>query len=88
MCTRISPWSAACPANIVGWASTGIMALVYKAWPELEESRLATAHFWLHNAGLPLMIVGLFGIATGRAFGEPMTGIGSTIVAVAIICLR
>ncbi len=66
-------------AALVGWATMGITGLTYVALPRCAESRLARLHFWLHNAGLPLMVGGLALLATGRASAEPAVGLGSAL---------
>ena len=72
-------------ANLVGWLSMAAMALAYRVFPQLAQSKLATVHFWAHNLGLPIMLVGLYGLFHGLAFGEPCVGISSLIVAVAFV---
>lgn len=72
-------------ANLVGWVSMAVMALAYRVFPQLAHSKLATVHFWTHNLGLPIMLLGLYGLLHGLAFGEPCVGIGSLIVAVAFV---
>ncbi|HTJ96861.1 MAG TPA: hypothetical protein VL381_05285 [Rhodocyclaceae bacterium] len=74
-------------ANLVGWVSLAVMGLIYIVVPNLAKTRLASAHFWLHNLGLPPMLLGVFLIYKGQmALGEPITGISSTIVALAFVC--
>ena len=72
-------------ANLVGWVSMAVMALVYKTYPAMAESKLATVQFWAHNIGLPIMLVGIYGVVNILAFGIPCAAIGSLIVAVAFI---
>lgn len=72
--------------NLAGWASLAIMAFAYKVFPALEKSKLATTHFWLHNVGLPVMIIGIFSIFNGQPqIGDAMAGIGSTVVALGML---
>lgn len=73
-------------ANLVGWVSMAVMAIVYRLYPQLQQSRWASSHFWLHNGGLPLMLLGLYGLLHGYGWGEPLTGIGSLLVALAFLC--
>lgn len=44
---------------LLGWASLALAGLIYGQYPRAAQSRLASAHFWLHNLGLPLMMVSL-----------------------------
>lgn len=74
-------------ANLAGWVSLAIMGLIYLVLPALAKSKLATAHFWLHNAGLPLMLYGIYVIHSGRLEqGVPFAQIGSTVVALGFLC--
>lgn len=67
--------------NLVGWVSMAVMALCYRVFPDLAESRLAAPHFWLHNLGLPLMMAGVAAIMRGHGdVGEPMAGVGSVLL--------
>lgn len=73
--------------NLLGWLSMAVMGLCYRVLPELSVSRLAPAHFWLHNLGLPVLMAGVFSIVHGRPeLGEPLAGIGSIIVAAGFFC--
>lgn len=74
-------------ANLAGWVSLGIMGLIYLALPALAQTRLATAHFWLHNIGLPLILIGLFLIYSGQPEnGEPFAKGGSSILGLGFVC--
>lgn len=73
-------------ANLVGWVSMALMAMVYRAYPGMAASRLAQGQFWLHNVGLPIMLVCLYGLLHGLPWGEKFIGIGSTLVALAFVC--
>lgn len=73
--------------NLAGWVSLAIMGLVYIALPGLAKSRLAQAHFWLHNIGVPLMLFGVYLIHAGQpANGEPFAKAGSILTAAAFLC--
>lgn len=45
--------------NLVGWVSLALAGVFYHLYPRLEESGLAKAHFWLHNIGLPIMMISI-----------------------------
>ena len=38
---------------LLGWATLGLTGIVYLVLPGCAGTRLATAHFWLHNVGCP-----------------------------------
>jgi hypothetical protein len=70
---------------LLGWATMAIAGLVYRAWPVLGDGPLARWHFWLHNIGLPVMIVGLAFKAGGHAAAEPLLGVGSVVVLLGLL---
>ena len=70
---------------LLGWMTMGITGLVYQIFPACANSRFASWHFWLHNIGLPVMMVSLAIQDYGHPEFEPGTGIGSTIVLVALL---
>jgi hypothetical protein len=73
--------------NLAGWVALAVMGLVYIALPGLAKSRLAQAHFWLHNLGVPVMLFGVYLIHTGQpANGEPFAKAGSILTAVSFLC--
>ena len=45
--------------NLLGWATMGLMGLIYKAYPDAAATTLAKVHFWLHSIGFPLMMIAL-----------------------------
>lgn len=70
---------------LLGWVSLALVALVYRAFPTLERSRLALAHCWLHNLGLPLFM-GAIGYArqTGDHVMAPVAA-GATTLALGVL---
>lgn len=72
-------------ALLGGWLSMAVMALIYRAFPAMNDRLLAPAHFWLHSLGLPVMLAGVAAIHSGQAdSGEPLAGIGSVIFALGL----
>jgi len=70
--------------NLLGWASLALCGLVYTAFPAAAETRLAKAHFWLHNLGLPPLMLALALLLSGNAAMEPVVGILSLVVGLGI----
>jgi hypothetical protein len=66
--------------NLLGWASLGLAALIFKLFPALAETRLATLYFWIYNLALPVGLAGLTLKVMGYDFAEPILGIGMTSV--------
>ncbi len=67
---------------LLGWASMGIFALVYKMWPALSEGGLAKIHFYVHQVGLLGIASGLFVKMEGgenSAVADPILGIASIL---------
>jgi hypothetical protein len=45
--------------NVVGWLTTAVIGLIYSVYPLAGNSSLGKAHFWLHNIGLPILLIGM-----------------------------
>src|SRR3954447_15239583 len=71
--------------NLLGWASLALCGLVYHAYPQAAETRLARVHFWLHNVGLPPLMVSLAMMLAGNTAMEPVVGIASLIVGAGVM---
>lgn len=65
---------------LLGWASLAITGIVYLLLPRCADTRLALAHFWLHNLGLPVMLASLAAETLGEPRAEPIIGLGSALV--------
>jgi cbb3-type cytochrome oxidase subunit 1 len=76
--------------NLLGWVSLALIGLIYRAYPQAGNTRLARLHFWLHNIGLLLMQGSLFimlttgnhGLVIGAIIGSLLIGIGVVLFAV------
>jgi cbb3-type cytochrome oxidase subunit 1 len=71
--------------NLVGWVSLALAGLVYHVFPEAGKSILGKIHFWLHNIGLPLMMISLFFLVSGNTSAEPFVAVGGTLTALAVL---
>ena len=69
----------------LGWASLAIMGVVYRVYPAASETRLARAHFWIHNIALPVFMVGLGFALTGHEAAMPVAIAGALTVAIGIL---
>src|SRR5690348_6286195 len=65
--------------NLLGWASMGIYAVVYRTWPASASSPLAAWHFWIANVGALVLLVGVAGIMAGHEAFGPVAAVGSII---------
>jgi hypothetical protein len=67
--------------GLLGWAAMAITGIVYLVLPRCGRSRLAAVHFWLHNIGLPIMMISLVVLTeSGDTRAAPVVGVGSTLV--------
>ncbi|HEV7180635.1 MAG TPA: hypothetical protein VGN11_12245 [Candidatus Baltobacteraceae bacterium] len=73
--------------NLLGWATLALAGIIYTLFPAAGNSRLAVAHFWLHNIGLPIFMVGLYIVDSGNLSGGiPATSTGAIITILGILC--
>lgn len=72
--------------NLLGWTAMTLAGILYVIFPKAGESKLGKVHFWLHNIGLPIMMVALFLLITtsNQAMG-PIIGIGGMITTLGVI---
>lgn len=70
---------------LLGWTTMALTGLAYMTLPALARSGLSRAHFWLHNLGLPIMMISLACYAYGYAAAQPLIGLGSTITFLALL---
>ncbi|MGQ3480320.1 hypothetical protein [Paenibacillus sp. TY11] len=47
--------------HLLGWTTLGIIGLIYVAFPALSVTILARIHFWMHNIGLPVLVLAIIG---------------------------
>lgn len=64
--------------NLLGWATLALAALVFHVFPQLAETRLAAAWFWLYNLALPVALVALGLVLYGDLRFELVRNIGFT----------
>lgn len=68
--------------NLLGWVSTALFGVNYSIYPFAANTKLAKVHFWLHNVGLPVMMIGLFCESFGITAGLPIMIVGSLAVVI------
>ena len=71
--------------NLLGWVSMALFAGAGALLPSLHEGRAAAAQFWLHNLGVPLLLVSLALRLKGMASIEPVVGLASVVVAASVL---
>jgi hypothetical protein len=70
---------------LLGWASLALAGLVYHLYPAASITRLARFHFWLHNFGLPVFMVGLGLLLTGSEWALPVAIVGAIAVLLGLV---
>ncbi|GAB3257740.1 hypothetical protein [Chitinimonas naiadis] len=70
--------------NLLGWVSLTLTGVIYHFFPKAGQSRLATAHFWLYNAGMPTMLLALLLLMQGNTAAEPGIVVGSLMTLSAV----
>jgi cbb3-type cytochrome oxidase subunit 1 len=71
--------------NLLGWVSLALAGVIYVLFPSAGSSMLGKLHFWLHNVGLPLMVVGLYIEIAGIAKVTALISAGGLIAIIGII---
>lgn len=72
--------------NLLGWVTSAIFGGYYALNPAKAEKRLAMIHYGLYTLGLVVMLPPLYlKYAQGNDAVEPILGIGSLIVAAAVL---
>jgi hypothetical protein len=71
--------------NLLGWATLALAGLIYSIFPQAGESRLAKVHFWLLNIALPVMMVSLSLVLTGKMQLVPVLAASEIVAALGII---
>lgn len=79
--------------NLLGWTALTLAGILYYLFPNLASSKLGIWHFWLHNIGLPVMMISLAIVITvqneafllGTAIGATITSIGVLLFVINIL---
>jgi cbb3-type cytochrome oxidase subunit 1 len=71
--------------NLLGWTALTLAGIIYHLFPQAAATKLAKTHFWLHNIGLPLMMIGLIFVVYGNNAWIPVTALGGTLIVIAVI---
>ena len=71
--------------NLLGWASLALVGVIYHLYPAAAETRLARAHFWLHNLGLPIFMIALALLLAGNPAANAGVKVGATMTVLGLI---
>ena len=71
--------------NLLGWVSMALFGLIGIVCPAVSVGRIATAQFWMHNLGVPVMLGSLAFKLKGVEAAEPVIGVASIIVCLSVL---
>ncbi len=71
--------------TLLGWVSMALYGLFYRGLGDIAISKLMVAHKWLAHLGLIGLVVALYSMFAGFTGMEPLAGISSIVVLVAMI---
>lgn len=71
---------------LAGWLSLAMAGVIYRLYPAASDTRLAKTHFWLHNLGLPMFMLGLASKLTGHDV-PALLPVGALSFFVGLLCL-
>lgn len=71
--------------NLLGWASMALMGVLHHVFAKQLVNRIAVVQFWLHQVATPVLLVSLTLYLGGNAGIEPVVGISSMVVGVAVL---
>jgi uncharacterized membrane protein len=71
--------------NLLGWVTMTLMAVIYHFFPLQAQSRVAGTQFWLHQVGLPGMMIALGLRIYGNEAAEQFIGIFSLLVLISVL---
>jgi len=65
---------------LLGWASLALAGIIYHLYPAAASTALARTHFWIHNLGLPVFMVGLGMLLTGTESAGVVVAVSASVV--------
>ena len=71
--------------NLLGWVTSAIFGGYYALNPAKAERRIAMVHYGVYTLGLVIMMPALYLMLQGNPAIEPIVGVGSLIVAAAVL---
>jgi hypothetical protein len=71
--------------NLTGWVSLALIGLIYQHLPELGRNGVARMQFWIHNLGLPVMMIGLAAQISGYPQLLPLLAGGAFAVGISVL---
>lgn len=66
--------------NLLGFVLMTLFGLCHRAWPKMQESKLAAVHYWLHTVTVATAMVLLFFILSDMSRGPKLGPIMDSIL--------
>ena len=71
--------------NLLGWIALTLYGIVYKIYPAMGESKLATAQFYIANAGIVVLIPSLAAFLLGNTGALTVLIVGELLTVSALV---
>jgi hypothetical protein len=71
--------------NLLGWVSMSLFGIIAAVYPATSQGTVATLQFWIHNLGLPVLLVSLAAKLKGYDAVEPVLGLASITVGLGVL---
>ena len=71
--------------GLLGFTLMAVFGCVYKLFPAMVGSRLAAAHFWLHQIGTLILLIMLLLLVNGMISGDAMSPVAPLAEALILI---
>lgn len=71
--------------NLLGWTALTLAGIIYHLFPQMAATTWAKAHFWLHNIGLPVMMISLAFVVSGHESWISLTATGGVLVTLGVL---
>jgi len=71
--------------NLLGWVSMALFGLMGTVRPSITEGRIASAHFWSWNIGVPVMLGALTLRLKGFPSVEPVIAGASMLIGLSVL---
>jgi len=71
--------------NLLGWVALGMIGLIYRLHPHLQQGWLAHTHYWLHTVGLVLFMGSFAWGIVSQSKPVPFIATGATMVSLAVL---
>lgn len=69
--------------NLLGWSTMVLFGLIYYAFPKAGNGKLGKVHFWLHNIGTPMVLLGMFLFSNGQDGPAFPLAVGGSLIVMA-----